>query len=248
MPATFYYMRDDELFTPDAGVAGSVAADYTAGWLCDRRPGRPVRGPIGGSLSLTVTNPAKTCDAAVIANSNLSVAAVLGGDITLSLTPVTPENGIPLNKWGTFSPVSVDTVTLTVTTNPVDAIIGELYVGKIRSLARNLQRSQNVWQFETYAIRPGAEFGSVQPYDKGLEGRRLNGANLYSPTEFDDMLAWFRSCRDGSRPTIIMPDGDVDDAWIVNFTAFEWRRAPMSSGEIWYEVGMAFEELPRSRW
>jgi len=242
-------MQPDELFTLDATVGGTaVATDYEQGWLVDGRAGRPVRG-VGGGLSLTITGAAKMCSGVVLAHSNLTVAGTVGGDVSAALTPTTRANGITLNPWDEFTETSVDSLTFVVTGNPVDPVVGELFVGKLRRLARNLHRGQNVWGHQRYAIDPQAEFSSQNPYDRGLEGRRLRGSNLYAPSDFDAIEAMVLSTRDGSRPLVIIPDDDdPTDAWVVKVVGFEWRRVPTSGGDIWYEVVLAFDEVPRHRW
>jgi len=52
----FRYMRPDELMTKDATVTGTIDTAYQPSWLCDLRPGYPVRGEPSGALSLTITN------------------------------------------------------------------------------------------------------------------------------------------------------------------------------------------------
>lgn len=245
MSTPFYYMRPDELWQPI--VTGDVAPDHLASWLCDLRAGRPVRAPEAEDLDLALAGAATSCNGAVLAHSNLSVAGVLSGDVSLSLTPTVNPDNIRLNPMGLFNAVSVDAVGFDVVGNPEDAIVGELFLGTVRQLPRNLQRLQNRWAVRTFSIRPRAEFGSMLPYKRGLEGRRLAGSNLYSPTEFADILDWFRSCKGGSLPTIIAPDS-LDDAWVVDFVSLEWRLVPISTGETWVEAVFLFDEYPRPEW
>lgn len=245
MSTPFYYMRPDELWQPT--VTGAVADDYDPQWLCDLRAGRPVRSEEAIDLSLALAGTALTCNGAVLANSNLSVAGVISGDASLSLTPTVNADGIRLNPMGLFASVSIDALAFDVVSNPDDAVVGELFVGTVRTLPRNLQRLQNYWSVRSSVILPRAEFGSMNPYDRGLESRTLRGSNLYSPSEFADILAWYRSCRGGSLPTVIAPES-LTDAWVCRFVGLEWRNVPLSTGETWVEAVFAFEEYPRTRW
>ena len=54
----FYYCRPDEWFTLNATVTGGAEDSYLEAWLCDGRPGFPIRAT-SGSPSWAISNTAK---------------------------------------------------------------------------------------------------------------------------------------------------------------------------------------------
>lgn len=253
----FHYFRPDELMTLDVTnlltgvtVTGTTddATKYPPGALCDGIPGRFVLGPAGGGLVLTVVGRSQAgTNGAALINHNLRVAAALSGGVTAAFPgPTIGANRIALNPWVTFTPATVAGCVLTIAANPAVVAVGELVVGKMRSLARNFRRDTMLIQPRTFRIDPGSEFDSVMPYPKGLAARVISGANTYSNAELADLQAWFDSTDDGSLPTYIIPDGDDSgaDCWSVKFTQFDITR--LSNGN--NEVAFGFEETPRSRY
>jgi hypothetical protein len=240
-------MRPDESVFHGASVSGTVDSTYTPAWLCDGLVGRPVRGPAGGGLTLALTATAGACTWAVLANHNLDAAvdAELTGDITATLEGTAARaNGIPWNRYVTFTEVqSADGVTLTISGNSVPVVIGELFIGKYRTLTRAMKVGATR-AFERFAIDPRAEFGSATAYDKGLRGDVLRGQQYYNEADCALIEAWVESTRDGSLPTVIVPNSADGRAFVVTIRDVSFQ----DIGNGLRLVSMVFQEYPRSRW
>ena len=187
---SFLYVRPDEGFIGGT-VAGTVDDTYQADWLIDGAPGYPVSGVAG--LSLTATAPAPVeVSLIAVCHHNLTGTVAIGGDVTATVPAATIDaDGIPLNSFVQISPVAaVDTVTLTVAESP--SIIGELIVGRARTLERQLLTGVE-WDPGEAALWEG-EFSSLPPYDPGVAGPRvLTGETLVSQDGLEAIAAWWAS-------------------------------------------------------
>lgn len=249
---TMFYMRPDENWAYGGVVSGAVADTYLPDWLVDGLPGRPVRSASGsppGALSLTIVNAAGPVSLIVIGHHNLIVPVTIGGDVTATITPAAtrPPNGIPLNPFAIVDPsVNVDTLTVTTSGNDVPDVIGELAAGVLREMTpvRIENASVTIDDFATAAR--GVAF-SVLPYDRGLTRRVLTGQQYYEGDDLADLQAWWEAQRASSRPSILIPDPDVNDAWFVNFQGFTYQPVGPKSRDL-YLVQFTFTEYPRGRW
>lgn len=243
--ADFHFIRPDEMFTLNATVTGGADTNYLDDWLCDGRPGRPVRAT-DGSPTWMITNTAKTVSLLAVCNHNIDAAETITitGDISTTLTgPALPANGIPLNPWVAVSETSTDELTLAIVGNSVDVIIGEFVAGKKRTLERSLRIRPTFTQ--SYGVLAhGAEFDSLLPYDKAVVARTLSGTVIVTDSGLADIQAWVDSTRGGARATLIVPDADVQDAWLVTITEFSYQPDAANVNL----VSLAFQEYPRSRW
>lgn len=243
--ADFHYVRPDEMFTLDGTVTGGADTNYQDEWLVDGRPGRPVRGT-SGTVSWTITNPSKTCSLAAVCNHNVdaSRSITLSGGLSMTLTgPALQANSIPLNPWGTVSESSISTQTIAISSNSVPVVIGEFVVGKKRSLERTL-RVKPTFSQRYLVTSHEAEFDSLMPYDKAIVARELTGEVIVTDAGLADIQAWVDSTRGGSKLTLIVPDADVQDAWLVTITEFSYQ--PDANNVNFVSLG--FREFPRSRW
>lgn len=230
-----------------AGVSATVDSDYTDDWLCDGRPGRPVRSTDTG-LSATVTPLASgTVSMAVLAHHNVTVNATLGGDLSGTLTAATVgKDGVSLNPFVTFSPVSgVDSVTLTITGNGATVVAGEFIFGEYQSLTGPFYRDFNVTE-EDYGQSVEIDLSSIPPYDRGIKGRTLSGMWPALTTADRDILVNARdSQRSLTRPCVLVPLTSVNDAWVGFITKLTYK--PADSPNRW-DVSITFQEVPRVRW
>lgn len=243
----FRYMRPDELMTRDATVTGTIDSAYQTSWLCDLRPGFPVRGTSGGSLSLTISGGTSTaCDLLVASHLRIDTAVdiTIGGGLTATLdSRGTGADGIPNNRWEKITPTTVTGCTFSVTGNSQAVICGEFFAGKSRTLARRL-RVGTTRTPTRFSIPANAEFSSVIGYSKGLFGITLSGdQHFISESEITDIENWYRSCADGTLPTPIIPDDAKDICHIVKFMGYEVTEHDNS-----LQVQFLFEPFPLTTW
>ncbi len=242
----FLYVRPDEMFVGSA-VSGGADTGYTDEAIVDGRPGRPFRAT-SGSPSLTIVNGGAVSGVSLVAVCNHNVDAAknisFGGDITKVIVgPAIPANGIPLNPFGTFTPTSATSVTFGITSNSATVVIGEVVIGKYRTLERNLSPRPSFGQnYQTVEI--DSEFSSLMSYDKGVISRSLSGSVVLTDTGLADVQAWVDSTKGGSLPTLIVPLSTVQDAWLVKITDFSYQPSSKNRND----VTLAFQEFPRSRW
>lgn len=249
MPCEFRYMRYDELWSHSTGASVSAVAtdtDYSASWAADGRPGRPYRSSTG-TFSITIQATCGEVGAIVVANHNLDPLKLITAFSTSFTAPSeTPPDGIPVNPvyFRTPANTTVLTIASTSSANSANPVIGEIFAGKYRTLTRGMRLADAEFTESAFSVDPESEFASIQPYDKGLAQRTLSGSAVVSSSEWADLRDWFRSQRGFSRPSVIIPDSGVNDAWVVTFTNFRYRKLDASL----YEVDLSFTEYPRSRW
>ncbi len=241
----FLFVRSDEMFVGCA-VSGGADTSYVDESLTDGRPGRPTRAT-NGSPSWTIVNGSAVTSSFVgVFNHNIDAARSItfGGDISKVIVgPTLPANGIPLNPFGTFSPTAATSVTLAISSNSATVVIGEVVIGKYRTLERNLSvRPSFNQKYQTVAL--DSEFDSLMPYDKGVISRSLSGSVILTDCGLADVQAWVDSTKGGSLMTVIVPLSNVQDAWAVKITDFSYQ--PSSANR--NEVSLAFQEFPRIRW
>lgn len=247
----FYYIRPDEMPTATVTTtAGATNAAYTDDWICDGRPGRPARSTNG-----TVTWSAAFSSAEVgliaVCNCNSDVNASIGGGITATVTAGALEaNGIRLNGFTAPTPASITGLTVGFSGAAVAVTLGEFVFGKRRTLTNAAGNyggprfDGEGYTLEDYPLTVDAEFGSTMPYDRGLVSRTLRGTQVYTVSQFADLLAWQKAQRSGSKPSLIVPDSTVNDAWLVTFRITSYKNL----GNSLIEASIEFVEYPRSRW
>lgn len=238
------YVRPDESFMFGT-VTGTVDAEYDADWLIDGRGSRPVRNTT--NLSLTATAPsARTVTLIAICNHNIAGTITVGGQ---AIGPATlGADGIYSNPYATVALGSQTSLALSCNGSP--AIIGELYAGTSRTLER-FQLHTGAELEEADPLTWEGDASSIPPYDPGVaDARVLRGETLVSDTGLNDIRAWYRSTRRGTRPSLIVPIDTVNDAWLVTFTyRVELVRIhPSTPGQSIHRVQFEFVELPRVRW
>jgi hypothetical protein len=133
---------------------------------------------------------------------------------------------------------------MAVTQTP--AIVGELYAGRSRTLERDLFADPDFDPADVFEWE--GEFSSLAPYDPGIDFRRLKGRTLVSQTGMDDIEAWWTSTRRGTRPTLIVPFENKNDAWLVIFRYSATATFAKAATGQHYLVTFEFLELPRYRW
>lgn len=245
MATIFRYSRPDESFV-GGSASGSVDTDFTANSLVNGAPGDPVKKT--GGLSMTATGLASISVGVVAAiNTNAAAGSItIGGGVTATITvpALGATNAVPLNPYALVTPVSASSVTVATS----GSVMGELWVGTIRTLERGLMVEADLGNADNFEWE--GDFGSIPPNDNGVEWRTLSGTAVVSETGLADIQAWYRSTRRGTLPSLIIPFDGVNDAWLVTFTysvAITWKHPSGGTGSI-YKVRFDFKEMPRSRW
>lgn len=230
------------MFAPVSG--SSVDSGYLQSWLTDGRPGYPVR--VTGTLNLTVTPAVATSvDVIALCTHNIRQAATvtLGGSLSGGITTAAmPPDNIPLNIYRRLtSPVSVTTIVLGVSGNTDPIVIGELYAGLSYKFPITFRHGLLVDPGQPFAWE--GPFTLMAPYDPGVAvPRRLKGELLLTTAELAELTAWYQSTRNGTRPSLIIPDDAVNDAWLA---VFQYTVTTDGANHI---VSIEIAELPRVRW
>lgn len=232
MTQVFRYMRDDERLV--GTVTGSVDDDFEAQWLMDARHSFPAKKT--GGLSLAVSGSAVMADTFVVVNHNIPGAgtAAFGAFATVTI-PAHGSDGIARNGFELLgSPVSVGSFTFSTS----GEVVGEIWVGPSHALTVDFLMGR---QFD-----PGRPFRwetSLPPYDDGMsEPRRLSGRMVLDDEEYEDLVDWYTSTKKGKRPSIIIPDENVNDAWLAVWEFTE------EHSEGYHFVAIEVLELPRTEW
>lgn len=261
MATTLLYARPDEIKTyplpADDGslTLGSVssanvdtAGSYSANSLIGGWPGTPTRWTVANP-SGTVTLPAAgNIDLVVVSHHKLSAGALVtfaSGIVGVVTVPTIPPDGIRLNAFKAITPVVGATgFTFTVSGNTPNAIIGEILAGPARTLTLPTYQSDQRGM-ANFTREMQIEQSSIAPYDPALSGRApWKGKYVLTASQLDDVKNWFLSQRNGTRPSVIIPDATVNDAWVGFLQEPQWAVA----GPFHFHVDLVFTEIPRSRW
>jgi hypothetical protein len=241
----FLYVRPDEAWSLSGTVtttAGATDSDYTDDWIVDGRVGRPARSTTG-TVTWSIAASSGEVGLVAVCNCNSDVNATIGGGVSGTVTAgALQPNGIRLNGFQTFTPANITTLTVGFSGAADDVVLGELIAGKYRTI--RAPRFDSDWEIDDYRLNVDAEFGSINPHDRGLESRKITGFNFYTTADRDLILAWYRAQRAASKPSLIVPDSDVNDAWVVQLLTPKYQRAGADS----WRVELTFVESPRSRW
>lgn len=252
---TLLYCRPDEIATfPLAdGTLGSVSSssidsDYSANALVGGWPGTPTRWTVDNP-SGTITLPAAgSISVVVVSHHKLAAGTTItcsSGISVVVTVPTVPPDGIPLNAFNTLTlATGVTSFQFALSGNTSDAIIGELLAGATRSLPWPVHSSDQRG-LANFARDIAIEQAAVAPYDRGLSGRApWKGKFILTEAQLADVIAWFLAQRNGTRPSVIIPDPSVNDAWVGFLQEPQWT----SAGGRYLSVDLTFTELPRSRW
>ncbi len=248
------FLRPDENLCYGASVttsAGTTDSTFTDDWLTDGRPGRPAKAT-GTSVTWAITVPSGVLSLVVIHNHNLTVTPTISGTISPSMgTILTGTDGITFNPWGTATEATGTSVIVAVSSNGANVTIGEVLSGKVRETSRGLQIGRfTMGYLDTFKVGRRSRSGSVPERDLGFAARWLKATLRCTATDVAMVQAWWEASRNGTRPSVIIPFPDLNDAWVV-----QWAEDPIftplkhiSTSASLYDVQLSFEEEPRRRW
>jgi hypothetical protein len=252
------YIRPDEsiMFAP---VSGTVDDTYLPAWLTFGDPSHPAR--TTGNMSLTVSpSPAQSVDVIAVCHHNIREAAsiALGGSVSSTIeTHAHPPDDIPTNWYRLLTtPVSVSSLSLSVTGNTDPVIVGELYAGLSRTLPP-LRLGKRLAPGEVFPWE--GEYSLLAPYDPGVHRTtRLQGTFYLTESQLNELHDWHLSQRNGSRPTLIILDYPQHHALLAvfNYEAEDFapgdalvEGSPVTDAPVaLFLVTMQIVEIPRLRW
>lgn len=254
VPVLSLYCRPDESWTIGAtATADDTDPAYQAGWAVDGIPNRPFMSTeptdtvditfgSGSPASPGEIGGVAICNHNITPGSAIAIGGVVG---TVTTAPAARPNGVPYNAWAIVNPVQTVTGISVTATAPETLIIGEIIAGKMREfpgggLLINTVSGSNLKRGEANAAK------SVRPYDVGEAARRWQSSVFATPDELDDMMAWFESQRNGSLPSLFIPDAEVNDAWVVELLEPAWV-LEQNTQDV-YRVTLTMQEYPRVRW
>lgn len=247
MAQTFIYCRPDEIATYGASVAtsaGTTDTDYNDDWVCSGWPGQPARAT-NGTVSWTPTFTSAQVGLVAVCHHNTDVNATISGGVsgTVTVGALQPD-GTRLNGYLTVTPATITSFTAAFSGAAADVIVGELIGAKYRTLT--LPKLSDDDRGEADFTRPiEMDLASIPPYDPGIEGRGpWSGTFVLTTTEKDNVVAWFRAQRNGTKPSLIVPNTSVNDAWLGFLAAPQYK--PI--GPALWRVKLTFREIPRLRW
>lgn len=233
------------MFAPVSGDA--LDANFERSYLTDGLPGFPVK-KTGGSLALTVT-PSAALDVDVIAvcHHDIREAATIalsgsGGFASSIVTAAYGKDNIPKNLFRLLpAPVNLSSLAIAVTGNTDPVTIGELYAGRSHAFDVVLAAGRLFDPGEPFEWE--GEIPSLAPNDPGYSKlRRLAGELILDDEDYAELQAWDESTLSGTRPSLVIPDDTVNDAWLC---AMRYTEA-MTGGHHFVSIEIA--ELPRPRW
>lgn len=240
--ADFLYLSPHKQVTLFGTASATVDTDYEDDWLVDGRPHRPARGT-SGSFSATLSFTAGTVNLVVVGMHNLTVPITVGGGLSGTIAAsATQQNGIPLNVYTTVSPASVSGFTLSAS-NPVTWVVGEVIAGEATTLTLP-KLSSDDRGLANYVRRMDVDVASIPPYDDGRDGDApWKGTFLLTTSELDAVEQWYRAQRNGTRPSVVVPNTNVNKALIGFLQPPQYN--PI--GPAFWRVQLVFEETPRLR-
>lgn len=242
----FYYSRPDERGYA-ASATGSVDADFEAEWLMDGRANFPAKRT--GALNIVTTLEGATfANLFAIINHNVAEAVNVTFTHGAGGGTVTPGtwggDDIPYNPFVLSSGNIAGSTTVASSGNTDPYVIGEAWAGRARQLPQRpgitvdlLHGLQNAYE------EPYEWTSQLAPYDDGNSAARvLTGKIVVDADGYDEIRTWYESTRRGTRPTLIIPDHTINDAWLATFSY------TMEKDEGFFHVSLTFKEIPRQRW
>ena len=232
-------------YSRTGNVSGTAVDDeYNINWLTDGRGSFPILVD-GNSGSWTVVNTAALIDTVAICNHRVKVDVAVSGGISGTILPAVAEvQDILLNPFlRVAAPASTSSLTISISGNSEDIIIGELVAGPLQTIRLPF------WEDESMEERDFSnasdDDNGIPPYDEGEEGRIWTGRQIYTTAELTILRNWRKAQRGASLPSLIIPELAVNDAWLGRIEIVGW--SPAGGAGLW-RVEFRIIEYKRSRW
>jgi hypothetical protein len=131
---------------------------------------------------------------------------------------------------------------VSVSGNSADIRFGEFFAGRARELTYGTKPGAD--QAKEYRVIMPDRWSSVPGYDVRQDRYRKSYDIICNAAEFAEVETWEQSTYRGTRPSVIIPDVDKNDCFVVKFMSFTYRK--LNPG--WYEVTLDLLEYPRTQW
>lgn len=229
-----YALPTDDV-APDATVTASAEeTGYEAEYLVSANPSRPAKlSTTTGYWDLTFSSPVTIVAAALLYHNldaglaDVELQELSGSPATIATftIPTHHEDGWPVSPWVEFDPVTTSALRLDFNAaNSLAITVGRLLLlTSIRDLGTDVRWGVEE-QEEHGIIEQSTALGVETIYDLGGKRRRFVGDFGLIDTEATELISLYRSARSRILPWLLIPDVDVNDAWLVRFEDTGWSR------------------------
>jgi len=224
-------------------VSGPIDSTYQLLWGTDTYSARPVKAT-SGTAAYVIGVAGGNVNFASIVNSNVTVATTVSGAFATLGTPLVGPDEVPKNPWAYLeTPISVGSVTFTISGNPDIVTIGEFIVGEAFTLERPFPPGSER-TFDARRTERNDTWGFIPAVDENAKSRKISTTLRVTQSECDNLEAMWEGQRATSLPSLIVPRPDRNDAWYGRLTGFSYRRLGPND----FEVPFNFEEHAMCRW
>lgn len=263
--ANLQYQHYSDNKAPNATVTvnvGTAATGYPATNLQDRNPAKPAKLAETSGAWVFAFAAAQRVDIAALVMHNLTagLAVRIQGHASSSwgaptfnqliTIPAYRDDGFPVNPWLDLTGLSgysaagfqfwrvwVEGV------NAAGVAIGEVWLGQTkRTLSPNINWGESQDE-ERKLIEHSTDYGVDTIYDLGVTRRSIMGDIDAPDTTRDALRTWWRDSRGRAQAFLIMPDGAVNDAWMVRWA--DARQAVRFDLTDRNTVALSFQEVSR---
>jgi hypothetical protein len=240
-------VRPGKIWTYFGTVGGFTAeTSYLNSWLVDARAHRPLRtNSTSGTVSWT---GAKSTNFVGLFNHNLdpgaTVTVTVGAVGVIMVVPTYDDDEIPMGIWGFADPAqSVSSVSISVSGHTGPLVLGEFVAGFYETLEGPIISGANR-AYNQHGIINDGDFDGIPTYDLGINSRVLSGDTVCKSGGLVFLKQMWLGQRNGSLPSVMVPEPGKMDAWIGRLTDFSYEQVHPE----YYKVPISFMEYPRVRW
>ena len=263
--ANLQYQHFSDNKAPNATVTvntGTEDAGYPAANIKDRNPAKPAKLTTTTGSWVFAFGSAQRVDIAAIIMHNLTAGLEvrIQGNATSSwgaptfnqafTIPAYRDDGFPVNPWLDLTGLSGYSASgfqfwriVVVGVNAAAVAIGEVWLGALkRTLTPNISWGERQQEQRTL-VEHSTDFGVDTIFDLGVTRRNLEGDIDAPDSTRDSLRIWWRDSRGRANAFLIMPDGAVNDAWMVR-----WANPDQEVQFDFFDrntVNLAFQEVSR---
>jgi hypothetical protein len=221
---------------------GTIDPKHQRSWLTDGRPGRPARAT-SGTNAWTVTGSGNVNFVAV-SNCNLDngqTIAVSGG-VSANLVVNRRGDNICKNPWTSVSLAAVSSLVFSVTANSNPVTIGEVFAGQALELTRGTKPGGR--RVKEYHVTSPQGWSSVPGYSPRQNRWRHSFDVTVTKAQYEAIQLWEEQTYNGVKPSVIVPDLEINDCFVVKFLGFDFVKQNPET----YDITLNFLEFARIEW